>query len=157
MQQSNINYEIEITPLSGADTKILNATINALRADNFINFSHHFNDDFEDFFGKCVLIENDKKIDLSIAYKKLNMSKLKELFNSVLKTRKQELKEIFEEKELSFNELSELDKRRYFLLYAYGEKIGGYNAIATMSITELLKVEKFFGDIYKELNKSQVQ
>ncbi|MGV3278035.1 hypothetical protein ACFX5K_00100 [Rickettsiales bacterium LUAb2] len=147
------DYVLHISDLKGSDTKGFNATVNALRAGSFINFTHHFEAELASFFTKCILEENNKKLDLSIAYKNLDIVKLKFIFDKVLAARKSQLEDIFTATKLEFKNLDVLDQKRYLLLYLYGDKLGGYQAISSMNIEELLKIDNYFNEISELLNK----
>ncbi|MCL2567329.1 MAG: hypothetical protein FWE18_04470 [Alphaproteobacteria bacterium] len=58
-------------------------------------------------------------------------------------------KELFQEKAIKFEELNSIDKMRYSLIYNYGDKLGGYLGVASLSLFELIKINKFFVDFEK--------
>lgn len=160
----NLDHQIEILPLNGTDLDCLNAIVNAVRSSTFTTFCERFKEDLPMFFKKCfITTENDTK-DLSIACKTMDLVSLKQVWLYVFKQRQEELQGLFEEKEVSYNELADLAKIKYQLLYLYGDKIGGYPAVASLNIEETLNIYKFFTEIQtqqneaikKEVNKQEV-
>lgn len=157
--ENTVAFKVTLKPLMGNDTATFNATINALRAGSFINFSAHFEAELSAFFTgaeyeDCV---NSKKFNLAIGYSKLAVGIVATCFNEVLKQRELELAPLLQEKEVAFNELSGTERLRYLLLYQYGDKIGGYPALAGMSIAEVIKLYHYFDELNKEKNKSLKQ
>lgn len=148
------DFIITIDVLTGSDSKCFNAIVNSIRAGNFINFNQHFSSEMGDFFTKSYIEENGKKVDLSVAYEHLPMDKLKKIWNEVYELRSNEFNKIFDDKEFNFEELNKIDKIRYTLLYVFGDKLGGYPAIASLNLGELLKLNKFFFD-FKALENGE--
>lgn len=151
-KQEEKDFIITIDKLTGADARGFNAIVNSMRAGSFINFNQYFNDQYQDFFTKSYIEEAGKKVDLSVVYEHLAMDKLKQVWTEVYELRSIEFNSMFDEKEFNYEELNQIDKIRYTLLYVFGEKLGGYQAIASLNLSELLKINKFFFGFSKQEN-----
>ncbi|MFL1780846.1 hypothetical protein ABSA28_00549 [Candidatus Hepatincolaceae symbiont of Richtersius coronifer] len=175
-------FRLEFTPITANNIATFNAYINAVRCDNFIKFSQYYDKDFTALFknvtifltkGNSTKIENedndifgmpsvnssnskalgdDKGKDLSIAWSTLPLNVLKQVYEQVVKHREQEFKGVFEEKDIAFKDLSELDKVKHSLLFHYGDKLGGYAVIARLDIQELITLYKHFTHMHIEQN-----
>lgn len=157
--ESATTFKVVVKKLTGNDTATFNATINALRAGSFINFVAHYEQELDNFF-KGVIYEdlaNKKKFDLSIGYGKLPIQTIAKCFEDVLKQREVELKPLFSNQTVEFAELDNSEKIRYILLYQYGDKIGGYPALAGMSMEEALKLHHYFNVLATEKDNALKQ
>lgn len=138
---------LELTALNGTDLDSLNAFINAVRAGTFVSFSEHFTKDLPAFFKKCFLKTEQGLKDLSIAYKTLPLAEVKKLWQEILQQRQQELSFLLEPTEVNYDNLNDLEKIKYHLLYMFGDKIGGYPAVASLNVEETLKLHSIFVDL----------
>lgn len=157
--ESKETFKVTLKTLTGNDTATFNATINALRAGNFINFSAHFETELADFFAGAEYEDsvNNKKFNLAIGYPKLAIGVVATCFNEVLERRKIELEPLLQEKEVAFDELSGTERLRYLLLFQYGDKVGGYPALAGMSIAEVIKLYHYFDELSKKKDNTLKQ
>lgn len=146
-----MNYKLNIQPINGLQTNIFNAAINAFRCGNFINYSHHFENELPVFFQgiEIEIQENSKSksYKLEIYFKNILIKDLISIFEDVLKARKEELSFLLKEKEQTFEELDSFSKIRYLLLFKYGEKIGGFNSLITMSVAEVINLFNYFEEL----------
>ncbi|MDR2008642.1 MAG: hypothetical protein LBQ34_06700 [Alphaproteobacteria bacterium] len=159
-RKENKDYVITVQPLTGLDTKTFNATINAFRAGRYVAFSANYAEDFQDFFVKSYIEEDGKAKELSFVWEHFSITKLSNIFEEVLKLRKEEFSNsILAEKEVKFEDLDRIEQMKYSLIYKYGDKLGGYLGVASINLDELLRVNKLFNDIEdaqrKALNKKE--
>lgn len=140
---------LEVLELVGTDMDALNAFINAVRANTFITFNENFSADFSLFFKKCFAVIDNKQKDLSIAYKQLAINEVAELWKEVFEIRKTQLSFLFENKSIDINidNLSDLERVQYLLMYKFGDKLGGYQAIASLNPEETIKLWNIFNSI----------
>lgn len=155
MQEDNLKTKakgysnLEVLELVGTDMDALNAFVNAVRANTFITFNEHFSADFSLFFKKCFAVIDNKQKDLSIAYKQLAINEVAELWKEVFEIRKTQLSFLFESKSLdvTIDTLSDIEQIQYHLMYRYGDKLGGYQAIASLNPEEAIKLLKVFDSL----------
>jgi len=148
MESKNI-FTLKIEKLKGRDHQSFNAFCKAVSAINFINFINNFSELVEDFFDN-VKISKGGEVEtflLSRYYQKMDMLDLKIVFEKVLDFRKNEFEPLINNSGKGFKELSDYEKTFYKLLFLYGEKIGGYTALALLSPIEVSSIAKYFGEL----------
>ncbi len=176
---------LEYQPITANNIATFNAYVNAVRCDGFSKFANYYASEFPALFKNITIFESEqsssqessqennasifkedkskqeKGKDLSISYSSLLIPQLRTVYEQVVKHREQEFAGVFVEKEIEFAKLSELEKIKYSLLFNYGDKLGGYIAIASLDIQELLNIYKYFLELEekksKEIEKSLKQ
>ncbi len=168
---------LEYKPITANNIATFNAYVNAVRCDGFSKFASYYSNELPALFknvtffegeqsssqksshenNASIFTEEEKKQErgkeLSLTYSSLLIPQLRTVYEQVVKHREQEFAGVFVEKEIEFAELSELDRIKYSLLFNYGDKIGGYIAIASLDIQELITIFKHF--VYLQNNKSE--
>ena len=148
----NSTFLLQIEKLTAKDSHAFNAFIKAVSCSNFLVFIQNYSELFSDLFD-CVKIQNKEEKELyflSKYYTKLSILDLKEIYDAVLEFRNEEFASFMVGNSKNFEELTEYEKTFYKLLFAHGDKIGGYTALATMSPVELINLTKYFVELQNE-------
>lgn len=148
-------YSVGISKLTAKDAHSFNAYIKAVACNNFLVFIQNYTELFADLF-EGITIQKEGDADtylLSKFYTKLTIMDLKKIYEAVLKYRNIEFSAWNFGSSKKYAELTDYEKAFYKMLFLYGDKIGGYTAMATMTPSELVNVLNYFGELEEEKTK----
>jgi hypothetical protein len=145
-------YSLKIDKIKGDKMECFNAVVKAYSAVNFINFTSNYSELLPDFFDLVTItdLQEKKEFILKHHYKKMMVAELRWVFDKVLSFRKIELEPFLNKKIGSISEVTDYEQLFYKMLFNYGEKIGGYIALANMNPLEVVKMGAYFGELEEQ-------
>lgn len=155
VEEVNMEYILSFKPIMAVDIKVYNAIVHAITCRNFEIYIEAHEDELSVLFKKVIITIDGKDKELANYWRQIeDIPTLRKIYCEVLERRKQDCitnKEVIEK---DLKDYDEFQQMVFYLLYFFGEKLGGIPALSMLSPREIIDYYNAFNLIEKQRNEA---